>query len=207
MSVENTERLKKAINIISMRTSARGIDSFLGGRSAAWNRDQKPYKWAVTAAIIIGVNFLPVAILAKIAIALGLLTLLSVINMGLFMFMHRGFFWSEKQYESQFHKQLMGYLEKYYQVDTTGLKYGLLTLNVYGTTDKKLKLVRTYDYDLPVVPLDNAIVKTPDINGILYFGSMTVKGDYLKDVLIQLKPDRNIVLIHEGKEIEAISVT
>lgn len=204
MSVENTERLKKAINIISMRTSARGIDSFLGGRSAAWNRDQKPYKWAIAAATIIGVNFLPVAILAKIAIALGVFTLLTIINMALFMIIHHSFFWSEKQYERQFHKQLMGYLEKYYQVDTAGLKYGLLTLNVYGTTDKKLKLVRTYDYDLPVVPLDTEIVKTPDINGILYYGSMTVKGEYIKDVLIQLTPDRNIVLLHEGKEIESV---
>lgn len=206
MSLENNERLEQVESIVYLRDQSRENFSILGYKSQEWRRIQNPFMWILALGLVIAVNFIPVPVIERMLIVAGCFLLISVINVVSFSIVYRKIQGKTDQYDKEFKKELVAYLEKYYEVNPRDFKYGLMAIAHYGLEGGKVKLISTYNYDLPVVPVNNEIVKTPDINGILYYDSFSVKGERLKDVIVQLTPERNIVLLHEGKEIEPVSV-
>ena len=113
----------------------------------------------------------------------------------------RDFRKQEDQYASQYEAQLLTYLEKYYGVDPSKLKYSMRPVHMYTFNDTKVKKIRADEFDYPPIAVDNGIINTPDITNVLYFGKLTVDGITLNRAVVQLLPDGNIVILHEGKPI------
>jgi hypothetical protein len=203
MSAEQQERLLKAKNISSIRSITRELHWYPVQRRKALWRNHKEF--LLFLGLIVGfiAILLPFPLVAKVFIFLGGTLMIVALHSAWIRYDTRDFIKQENQYASQYEAQLLTYLEKYYGVEISKLKYSMRPVHMYMFNETKVKKIRADEFDYPSIAVDNGIINTPDITNVLYFGKLTLGGNTLNRAVVQLLPDGNIVILHDGKEVDS----
>lgn len=206
MHGESPEKLKKARNIAKFRDMTRQLHSSTFRRSHALSlRHGVPlFLGGLTVALVI--VCLPISFSAKAIVFVGAAILTEIIRFLAVSYVCRHETKTEKEYSIQYERQLFDYLQTYYAVDTKNMKYTMRPVNAYVIDADKVKKVWAHEFEFPQLPIANHLIKTPDLSEVLYFGSLTIDGEKVDNVAVQLTAERNIVLLNKGVEIPPLAL-